>query len=172
MPKRRVFIDTNVVIEAFRTGTWTALCNKFSIETVEQVIEEALTGDHTKAGRVDIPAAALRDGLAARHTVSKLEYARAILEYPEISGLDLGEKYLLAWLVTKEQGQQITVVLSTADKGAIRSSNEIGWMDACVSLEELLEQAGVSRQQIGCLENQHRAAWLKRFRTEVQLDSL
>jgi len=26
MPKERVFLDTNVIIESFRIGCWTAIC--------------------------------------------------------------------------------------------------------------------------------------------------
>jgi len=40
----RVFVDTNIILEAVRTGCWMALTTTFSIETVEKCIEEALTG--------------------------------------------------------------------------------------------------------------------------------
>ncbi len=45
MPKIRVFADTNVILESFRTGCWTAISNHFSIETVEKCVEETLTGN-------------------------------------------------------------------------------------------------------------------------------
>ncbi len=46
MQKIRVFADTNVILEAFRTGCWTAIASRFAIETVEKCVEEALTGIH------------------------------------------------------------------------------------------------------------------------------
>ena len=69
MAKTRVFIDTNIIIEAFRTGCWTAICNKFDIETVDKCIEEALTGNHDDPGHVHIDSDALVEGLAGRHQV-------------------------------------------------------------------------------------------------------
>ena len=42
MPKIRVFADTNVILESFRTGCWTAISNHFAIETVEKCVEETL----------------------------------------------------------------------------------------------------------------------------------
>ena len=71
MAKDRVFVDTNVILEAFRTGCWAAICERYAVETVEKCIEEALTGDPTEPGRVDVPAEDLIKGLAARHAVGK-----------------------------------------------------------------------------------------------------
>ncbi|MBO4123014.1 hypothetical protein J5T34_19995 [Cupriavidus gilardii] len=45
MAKVRVFVDTNIILEAFRTGCWAAICERYAIETVEKCVEEALTGD-------------------------------------------------------------------------------------------------------------------------------
>lgn len=66
MTKTRVFVDTNVILEAFRTNCWAAICEHFAIETVEKCIEEALTGDPTERGRVDVPPEELISGLADR----------------------------------------------------------------------------------------------------------
>jgi hypothetical protein len=35
MPKARVFVDTNIILEAFRTGCWTSICEQYAVETVE-----------------------------------------------------------------------------------------------------------------------------------------
>ena len=35
MPEVRVFADTNVILEAFRTRCWTAITTHFLVETVE-----------------------------------------------------------------------------------------------------------------------------------------
>lgn len=44
MPQVRVFADTNVILEAFRTRCWTAITTHFAVETVEKCVEETLTG--------------------------------------------------------------------------------------------------------------------------------
>ena len=38
-------LDTNVIIESFRTGCWSASCEHYAIETVEKCIEEVMTDD-------------------------------------------------------------------------------------------------------------------------------
>ena len=42
MAKQRVFLDTNVIIEAFRTRCWSAICGRFAVETVASVEAEGL----------------------------------------------------------------------------------------------------------------------------------
>jgi len=59
MPKIRVFADTNVILESFRTGCWTAICNHFAIETVEKCVEETLTGNPGDPRHVAVPPAEL-----------------------------------------------------------------------------------------------------------------
>ena len=39
MSKIRVFLDTNVILEAIRIKLWTTICDKYAIETVEKCIE-------------------------------------------------------------------------------------------------------------------------------------
>lgn len=97
MTKPRVFADTNVIVEAFRTGCWAAICEHFAVETVEKCVEEALTGDPLEPGRIDVPSAQLLGGLAARHAVTKKQLAQK-------SGAtrgqmtDLKEHYRASWL--------------------------------------------------------------------------
>lgn len=45
MHQVRVFADTNVILEAFRTRCWTAITTHFAVETVEKCVEETLTGN-------------------------------------------------------------------------------------------------------------------------------
>jgi hypothetical protein len=49
-----VLLDTNVIIEAFRTRCWRAIVNTFKIETVEKCCEEAATGDKRQPGYVEV----------------------------------------------------------------------------------------------------------------------
>ena len=67
MAKTRVFIDTNIIIEAFRTRCWAAICNKFAIETVDKCVEEALTGNPDDPRHIHIHRDTLLEGLTGRH---------------------------------------------------------------------------------------------------------
>jgi hypothetical protein len=42
--RHRVFVDTNLIIEAYRTGLWNSLTARHSIETVQKCHEESHTG--------------------------------------------------------------------------------------------------------------------------------
>jgi hypothetical protein len=100
MPKIRVFADTNVILEAFRTGCWTAISSHFAIETVQKCIEETLTGNPGDPRHVSVPPADLNAGLAEQHSVTRKELASLTLAHHSCSTLDDGEKHLLAWLET------------------------------------------------------------------------
>jgi len=134
MPKARVFADTNVILEAFRIACWTAICEHYSVETVEKCIEEALTGNPDDSGRVRVDAAALTAGLAARHPVGKHELVSLVLDHPEFQGLDDGELHLLAWLHANALLSKVLVLVSTADKAAIVATGRLGGLDSLVSL--------------------------------------
>ena len=67
MPKIRVFADTNVILESFRTGCWTAISNHFAIETVEKCVEETLTGNPGDPRHVAVPSAPSMSALRLPH---------------------------------------------------------------------------------------------------------
>lgn len=45
MPQVRVFVDTNVILEAIRSRRRTAITTRFAVEIVKKCVEEKLTGD-------------------------------------------------------------------------------------------------------------------------------
>jgi hypothetical protein len=51
MPEVRVFADTYVVLEAFRTRCRTAITTPFTVEKVEQGVEETLTVRQGRCGK-------------------------------------------------------------------------------------------------------------------------
>lgn len=169
MPKPRVFIDTNVILEAFRIGCWAAVCEHFAVETVEKCIEEALTGNSNAPGRVDIPPEALVTGLAARHAVSKKALAAFALEHPECQMLDDGELHLLAWLSANGLLGEVMVLLSTADKAAIVATGRLNGLDSLVSLEHLTNKSGGTREQIAALKEHYHTKWLDEIKLKVRL---
>ena len=169
MAKTRVFIDTNIIIEAFRTGCWTAVCNKFDIETVDKCIEEVLTGNPDDPGHVHIDRDALLEGLAGRHQVGKLELANLVLSHPSCQGLDDGELHLLAWLHAQGLLPNALILVSTADKAAIVSTGKIGWLDSLTSLEHLANESGVTHGQINSLARHYHTGWLDEIRIKIRL---
>jgi len=169
MAKTRVFIDTNIIIEAFRTGCWTAICNKFAIETVDKCVEEALTGNPDDPARIHIDRDALLEGLAGRHQVGKLELANLVLSHPSCHGLDDGELHLLAWLHAQGLLPNALILVSTADKAAIVATGNIGWLDSLTSLEHLANESGVTHGQINSLARHYRAGWLDEIRIKIRL---
>lgn len=169
MTKRRVFVDTNVILEAFRTGCWAIICEHFAIETVEKCIEEALTGDPNDLDRIDIPSKELFDGLTARHAVTKKQLATFALNHPRCQALDDGELHLLAWLDEKALLPKVMVLLSTADKAAIVATGSLNGLDSLVSLEYLAKNSGATRGQMTSLKNHYRVEWLDDIKVKVQL---
>ena len=169
MAKTRVFVDTNILIEAFRTGCWTAICNKFDIETVDKCVEEALTGNPDDPTRVHIDRDALLEGLAGRHQVGKLELADLVLSHPSCQGLDDGEQHLLAWLHAQGLLPGALILVSTADKAAIVATGNIVWLDSLISLEHLANESGVTHGQIKSLARHYCTGWLDEIRIKIRL---
>lgn len=61
------------------------------------------------------------------------------------------------------------VVLSTADKGAIvRANDHPGWLDWVQSLQEVLNEAGITGKKVEALGRQHTSAFLSKVRTDVR----
>jgi hypothetical protein len=169
MPKIRVFADTNVILESFRTGCWTAISNHFAIETIEKCVEETLTGNPGDPRHVAVPPSDLNAGLAARHSVNRKELATLVLSNPSCSTLDDGEKHLFAWLFANKLLPSQVIVVTTADKAALVASNGLGWMDSMTSLEDLARKGGVGRVNLDALALQYRDDWLSSIKTKIRL---
>ena len=169
MPKNRVFADTNVILESFRTGCWTAISSHFAIETVQKCVEETLTGNPGDPRHVTVPPADLRAGLAGEHPVTRKELASLVLAHPSCGTLDDGEKHLLAWLLANKLLPSAVIVVTTADKAALVASHGLGWLDCAVSLEDLARKAGVGRANLEALALQYREDWLSSIKTKIRM---
>lgn len=157
-----VLVDTNVIIEAFRTRCWNAVNAHFSVETVEKCYEEALTGDPLRPGYVSIDSEQLRRGLRERHGVPAA--VRAVLEtrlaYPD--ALDAGERDLLAHAI----GRSDAWIASCADRAGVNAALELGLEERFVSLEAMARASGARP----ALRHHFTDAWLSGVRTEYKLD--
>ena len=70
-------MDTSVILEAHRTGSWRALTDGYAVETVEDCVTETQTGFQRRRPEYRIDQAELRDRLAGVHAVGDVE--RAVL---------------------------------------------------------------------------------------------
>lgn len=172
MARMRVFLDTNVILLAYKTGCWKTLCNHYQLETVEKCVEEALTGDNTAEGRVDVPAAELAPPKIVVHTVTRRDEAALALAHPGMPFLDDGERHLMAWMHANHIKPTDGIYLSSADRGAIRGAHELGLLDMTECLETLAKRAGVVGAPLKGIPEQHRAAWLSTCRTDIRLGKL
>lgn len=169
MAKVRAFVDTNIILEAFRTGCWNALCEQYAIETVEKCIEEALTGNASDPRHIAIDRTVLVAGLSGRHAVSKRDVVELVLAHPHCHALDDGELHLLAWLNANGLLPGALILLSTADKAAVVATGRLGWMDSLTSLEFLAQRSGATRGQMNNLARHYREGWLEEIKTKIRL---
>lgn len=169
MAKKRVLVDTNVILECFRINAWSEFTQRCQVETVEMCCSEALTGDRHKAGFVAVDPEVMRKGYHRVHPVSQRDLDMLDLAFDEMFRLDDGERHLFAYLhVNKVKLSEVTV-LSTADKGAIlRANDHPEWLDWIQSLQEVFKEAKVSRAKVEALSHQHTSAFLSKVRTDVR----
>jgi hypothetical protein len=135
---RILLVDTNIIIECFRTRCWAALCSHFAVETVERCYEEALTGDPLRPGYVEVDSAQLRSTLKQRHAVGDLERAQLALANESAMALDAGERDLFAHAL----GRGDAWLASCADRAAVNMALALGWGERLVSLEHLARDSG------------------------------
>lgn len=162
-PRQAVLVDTNIMIEAVRTGCWNAIKSHFDVHTVEKCVEEARTGDRYRPGYVAVPEPALRDKLSA-HAVSQAETAVLAVSDAEAYRLDPGERELLAHAL----GRQDDWRLVCSDRAGINAAMRLGWGDRAVSLEELAQAAG-ARHAVKTLKSHFTANHLKSWKVAALL---
>lgn len=171
MAKPRVLVDTCVIIEAFRTKCWKALCSHFDVETVDCCVTECCTGDPLQPGRVQIPRDELLDGFAHVHDVDDMMLAQLMLACPQLPALDDGERHLMAWLHAHPDDAVLTVI-STADRAAVRATHVLKLLDRVTSLQNLGQTAGVGRKQLSNLHPHFQEDWLGSLRMQLQMGIL
>lgn len=157
-----VLVDTNVVIEAFRTRCWHAVSSHFSVEIVEKCYEEALTGDPLRPGYIVVDAVQLRTGLRRRHAVSPDERAQVEVRLAYPDALDAGETDLLAHVF----GRSDAWIASCTDRAAVNAGLDLGWEERFVSLEAMARAAGARP----ALKHHFTDRWLSEVRTTYKLD--
>ena len=130
-------VDTNVILEAHRVGSWRALAGGYCLETVEDCVTETQTGFQRRLPEQRIDEKELRASLAVVHSVKDRERAVGTIRAPHIA-LDLGEASLWAHALTRDDAW----VLCGPDKASLRFGIQLGFRERLVSLESLLNNIG------------------------------
>jgi hypothetical protein len=163
-PKQRVLVDTNVIIEAHRTGCWKSIAGYFSLETVEKVVEETQTGSQNRAPETHIDEATLRSSLRHVATITNEMRAKFHEAFPTVL-LDPGELDLLIYAGSLSVGE--VWLLNSPDMAAVRHAYTRGWLDRLVSLELLNKHL---RGKLGAsFKENYSEQWLSIRRTRLLL---
>jgi len=161
--RKVVYVDTNVVIEATRTGCWKALLQTFDIRSVSRVREEAAKEPKNKEGYVPVDMV-LFDSKVTVEEVTDADVLMAASTASSIVSLDAGEKYLLARVAKNPDA----LLLTTGDKAAVKSVCQLGLGDRLISLQELAEDCGQKPK----LREWFTKKWLGQVKTEFLLGAL
>lgn len=157
-----MLVDTNVIIEAHRTGSWRALVGGYRVETVEDCVIETQTGFQLRRREQLIRLGPLRALISGEHDVSNKERANLAVRIQGIA-LDKGEESLWAHAL----GRDDAWVFCGPDKASLRCGVRLGFKERMVSLEESLEQVGHRPKQ--ALKRHYTRRWLDEVLTELVL---
>lgn len=156
-----VLLDNNTIGDAVDLGVWDGLLGAYSgqLETVAEVEAEAGTYFRQMANGVALMKSLRKLQI---HDVSKSEQAALAINLPGVD-LDAGERDLWAHSINRKDAW----ILCGPDKASIRAAVRLGLKDRLISLEQLLEDAGLSKK--GLPQNQTKK-WLDRVRSEFVID--
>ena len=132
-----VLVDTNVILEAYRTASWRALTGGYRVETVEDCVTETQTGYQLRTREQQIDQVELRGRLGAVHGVDDLARAGLAVRIGNLA-LDEGEASLWAHALTRNDDW----VLCGPDRASLRCGVRLGYRERLVSLERLLDDVG------------------------------
>lgn len=161
-----VLVDTNVIIEAVRTGTWNALTGAVHVETVEECRDEARRGDAIHPAYIPVSDADLKR-LRVVHAVSTRDRAEYLVADPEATSMDPGERDLFAHVYHRAKAGDNVWVLCSSDKASIRAAIRIAISDQLKSLEAACKAVG-ARPTLP-LRSQYQDLFLSKYRTEYLL---
>jgi hypothetical protein len=156
-----VLVDTNVILECWRIGSWKALSSGYAVETVEDCVIETQTGYQRRRAEQQIDRAALVASLAAVHKVSDTARAGAAVREPLFAYLDPGEASLWAHALTRDDAW----VLCGPDTASMRFGMRVGLRDRLVALENLLHDVGY--RPASALRSNYTSGWLTKTLAEL-----
>lgn len=155
-------VDTNVILESHRVGSWRALTGGYRVETVEDCVTETQTGFQRRRPEQRIHAGELRASLAAVHSVGDRERAELAIRAHGII-LNRGEASLWGHALHRDDAW----VLCGPDKASLRFGVRMGFRERLVSLERLLDDVGYRPR--GALRTAYTRRWLDGMLSELVL---
>ena len=155
-----VLVDTNVILECHRTGSWRALSSGYDVETVEDCVTETQTGFQRRRPETHINESALRTSLKAIHAV--VDAQRVVVAAQAVGiALDAGELDLWAHALARHDSW----VLCGPDFASMRFGVRLGLKDRLIALETLLAAVGYSTSSK--LRDAYTSKWLDRVLGEL-----
>jgi hypothetical protein len=166
MPSVRevIYVDTNVVLEAQRTGCLSDIIERFDVRTVEMVEIETQTGDRRREGYVTVNMVEFR-GKVRINKVTDVHRLQASARASSLHALDAGERDLLAFVASQDAR---SLLLTTADKAAVKTACQLGLEGRLISLEEIALRCGKNP----ALKGHYSKSWLSQVRAEFLFDTL
>lgn len=162
-PRQIVLVDTNVILEAHRTGCWVPLATYFALHTVAKVVEETQTGYQNRDPEHWIDESVLRGKLAHVEPVTETQRVTFNMKHDH-PALDAGERDLLIYAETLRSPAWL---LNSPDMAAVRFAHRLGWIDRLVSLGAMSAHLKV---RLRCdLRDNYTERWLSGKRTELLL---
>lgn len=162
-PGQIVLVDTNVIIEAHRTGCWNSLANFFHLETVQTCVIETQTGFQNRSPAQTIAEATLQETLKNIAVITKIQEAEFLIKYPNAPALDPGERHLLAHAITRSD----TWLINSPDLAAMRFACTNGLDERLISLESMVNR--IKARLTDCLALQYTEAWHTQTKTRMLL---
>lgn len=164
-PRKIVYVDTNAIIEATRTGCLKAILNQYDVRTVEEVRRESLRVPKNKKPYVKVDESLFRSQVSVA-AVNEADVLRAAVKAHGLMALDMGERDLLAHVAGLKDTN--LWILTTADRAAVRTACALGIESKLISLEELATGSGQKPK----LSEWFTKTWLGKVRTEYLLDGI
>jgi hypothetical protein len=159
-----VLLDTNVIIEAHRTGCWAQISDFFNLHTVEKVIEETQTGFQNRDPELWIDEGPLKASFAVVAPVSAVDRVNFNMTYGHPS-LDDGEKDLMVYAESLDV--ESIWLLNSPDMAAVRFAHNAGWRDRLVSLESMARRLKIRLHEN--LSDNYTENWLVDKKTKILL---
>lgn len=163
-PKRVIYLDTCVIIEAHRTRCWKALAARHDLHTVDECIAELRTGNPRDREYVAVNCDAIARDVTI-HIPTTAQKAALRLRSAKAGGLDAGERDLLAFFIAQDDR---ALLLTTGDRAAILAACELDLVKRLISLEELAREAGARPD----LQHHFCKEWLSGIRTAFYLGEI
>ena len=161
-----VLVDTNVILECHRVGSWKALAGGYQVETVEECVRETQVGAQYRRQEQRICKDRLVERLAAVHSVVDRELAELAVRTLGIH-LDEGEWDLWAHAIGRDDGW----VFCGPDAASLRCGVRLDFRERLRSLEGLLRDLG-HRPSTPPLRVHYTEGWQRQKLNEIVIDEM